>query len=55
MAPIIFNIDENRKMTKDQIKKYYASGIEANRLHLDEFRLEGIRTKEIIDRYITKK
>jgi len=54
MAQIIFNIDENRKMIKDQIKKYYASGIEANRLNIEEFRLEGIRTKEIIERYIKK-
>lgn len=35
------------------IKKYYTSGIERTRLN-NEFKLEGIRTKEIISRYATQ-
>ena len=41
-------------MDRDSIKKYYNGGIEKNRLDLDIFRLEGIRTKEIIERFLTK-
>ncbi len=41
-------------MSGDKINKFYAQGIEANRLELDIFKLEGIRTKEIIERYIEK-
>lgn len=40
-------------MNKDDIRNYYASGIEKDRLEQDYFKLEGIRTKEIISRYLT--
>jgi ubiquinone/menaquinone biosynthesis C-methylase UbiE len=36
-----------------EIKEYYASGIEANRLDQDVFQLERARTQEIILRYLT--
>jgi len=39
-------------MEKDKIKVYYSHEVEANRLELEPFQLEGIRTKEIIDRYL---
>jgi ubiquinone/menaquinone biosynthesis C-methylase UbiE len=39
-------------MEHNEIKKYYSSEIEKNRLELDFFQLEGIRTKEIISRYL---
>jgi len=39
-------------MNKEEIKKHYSSGIEQNRLEHELFQLEGIRTKEIISRYI---
>lgn len=42
-------------MDRDKIITYYAGEIEKNRLHLDYFKLEGIRTKEIISRYLTDK
>lgn len=41
-------------MDSDKIKQYYSSEIEKNRLELDFFMLEGIRTKEIISRYLSK-
>jgi ubiquinone/menaquinone biosynthesis C-methylase UbiE len=41
-------------MERDQIKKFYAHEIEANRLESEWFKLEGIRTKEIIERYLNK-
>jgi ubiquinone/menaquinone biosynthesis C-methylase UbiE len=41
-------------MEQDKIKDYYAHDIEANRLELEPFKLEGIRTKEIIERYLPK-
>jgi ubiquinone/menaquinone biosynthesis C-methylase UbiE len=41
-------------MERDQIKKFYAHEIEANRLESEWFKLEGIRTKEIIERYLQK-
>lgn len=41
-------------MDRDNIIKFYAQEIEANRLELEIFKLEGIRTKEIIERYIEK-
>jgi ubiquinone/menaquinone biosynthesis C-methylase UbiE len=41
-------------MDKNKIKQYYATEIEKNRLELDYFMLEGIRTKEIISRYLSK-
>ena len=40
-------------MDKDVIRKYYDSGIEQNRLWQNYFKLEGIRTKEIISRYLS--
>src|SRR5688572_25033646 len=39
-------------MGRDKIKDYYSQEVEANRLELEPFKLEGIRTKEIIDRYL---
>ena len=36
-----------------KIKEYYANEIEKDRLELDLFHLEGIRTKEIISRYLS--
>ena len=39
-------------MDKTTIKNFYSHGLEANRLELETFKLEGIRTKEIIARYI---
>ena len=41
-------------MERDKIKKYYSTEIEKDRLELDLFKLEGIRTKEIIERYLSK-
>ena len=41
-------------MNRNKIKEYYASEIEKNRLDLEIFMLEGIRTKEIISRYLVK-
>src|SRR4051812_33232362 len=43
-----------RKMESNKIKNFYAQEIEANRLEQEAFKLEGIRTKEIIERYIQK-
>lgn len=42
------------KMDRNKIKEYYSSEIEKNRLDLEIFILEGIRTKEIISRYLVK-
>jgi len=41
-------------MNRHTIKDYYAHEIEANRLDMEAFKLEGIRTKEIIERYLQK-
>ncbi len=41
-------------MDRNKIKEYYSSEIEKNRLNLEIFMLEGIRTKEIISRYLVK-
>jgi ubiquinone/menaquinone biosynthesis C-methylase UbiE len=38
-------------MTRDKIKKFYSHAMEADRLETEGFKLEGIRTKEIIKRY----
>ena len=38
---------------RDEIKKYYASEIEKDRLDQDHFKLEGIRTQQIIRRYLS--
>jgi ubiquinone/menaquinone biosynthesis C-methylase UbiE len=42
-------------MDTDKIKTYYSSEIEKNRLDLNHFKLEGIRTREIISRYLGDK
>ena len=42
-------------MDQKKIKEYYNNEIEKNRLDLDYFKLEGIRTKEIIARFLTSK
>ena len=39
-------------MERNTIREFYAHEIEANRLELEGFKLEGIRTKEIIERYL---
>lgn len=39
-------------MDRNKIKEYYDHEIEANRLEQEWFKLEGIRTKEIIERYL---
>jgi len=41
-------------MERSKIKDYYSHAIESNRLELEPFKLEGIRTKEIIERYLQK-
>lgn len=41
-------------MERDKIKQYYESEIEKDRLDQEIFLLEGIRTKEIISRYLSK-
>ena len=40
-------------MDRDKIIKFYSNEIEKDRLELDLFKLEGIRTKEIIGRYLS--
>ena len=42
-----------RLMDRDKIIKFYSNEIEKDRLELDLFKLEGIRTKEIISRYLS--
>ncbi|MFL5740396.1 MAG: class I SAM-dependent methyltransferase [Flavisolibacter sp.] len=42
-------------MKRTSIKDYYEQEIESNRLQLEPFKLEGIRTKQIIERYLGKK
>lgn len=41
-------------MEQRNIQAYYAQDIEANRLEQEAFMLEGLRTKEIIGRYLVK-
>jgi ubiquinone/menaquinone biosynthesis C-methylase UbiE len=41
-------------MEQGKIKDYYALDIEAHRLDAEYFKLEGIRTKEIIERHLLK-
>src|SRR5437764_3461303 len=41
-------------MERNGIKDYYNLEIESNRLQLEAFKLEGIRTKQIIERYLEK-
>lgn len=42
------------QMERNKIKQYYSSEIEKDRLELDIFKLEGIRTREIIGRFLSK-
>lgn len=42
-------------MDKDEVTQFYAHAIEKDRLDLDHFKLEGLRTKEIISRYLSNK
>jgi 2-polyprenyl-3-methyl-5-hydroxy-6-metoxy-1,4-benzoquinol methylase len=42
-------------MDEDRIREYYNKGIEKNRLNLNYFRLEGIRTREIVSRFLNRK
>jgi ubiquinone/menaquinone biosynthesis C-methylase UbiE len=42
-------------MNRDKIKKFYSMEGEKDRLRLEFFKLEGIRTKEIISRFLSKK
>lgn len=41
-------------MNRNKIRDFYAHKIEATRLEQEAFKLEGIRTKEIIERYLKK-
>ena len=41
-------------MERNIIKEYYANEIERNRLKLDLYKLEGVRSKEIISRYLSQ-
>ena len=41
-------------MERDQIRQFYSNEMEKDRLDQELFQLEGIRTKEIIARYLTK-
>jgi ubiquinone/menaquinone biosynthesis C-methylase UbiE len=41
-------------MERDKIKQFYSHEIEKSRLELEGFKLEGIRTKEIISRFLSK-
>jgi SAM-dependent methyltransferase len=42
------------EMEVDKIRDYYSNEVEKNRLELEIFKLEAIRTKEIIGRYLSK-
>ena len=42
-------------MSREEIKKFYSNEMEKDRLELELFKLEGIRTKEIISRFLSKK
>jgi hypothetical protein len=42
-------------MNQDRIKEYYSHEIELDRLETAPFKLEGIRTKEIIDQLLLSK
>ena len=41
-------------MTRDKIKEFYSNEMEKDRLEQEFFKLEGIRTKEIISRFLSK-
>jgi ubiquinone/menaquinone biosynthesis C-methylase UbiE len=51
-ASVIGTLINVINMDKKTINDYYAQEIEANRLEQEAFMLEGIRTKEIIERYV---
>src|SRR6478609_366694 len=40
-------------MDREKIKHFYSHALEENRLESEEFKLEGLRTKEIISRYLS--
>ena len=42
-------------MSRNEIKAFYSNEMEKDRLEQELFKLEGIRTKEIIGRYLTQK
>lgn len=42
-------------MSREEIKKFYSNEMEKDRLELELFKLEGIRTREIISRFLSKK
>jgi ubiquinone/menaquinone biosynthesis C-methylase UbiE len=42
-------------MSREEIKKFYSNEMEKDRLEMELFKLEGIRTKEIISRFLSKK
>ena len=42
-------------MEREQIRQFYSNEMEKDRLEQELFQLEGIRTKEIIGRYLNKK
>ena len=44
----------NDKKINKEIEDYYSSGVEENRLSVDIFQLEQVRTKEIISRYLSQ-
>jgi ubiquinone/menaquinone biosynthesis C-methylase UbiE len=39
-------------MERDKVRSFYANEMEKDRLEMEMFKLEGIRTKEIISRYL---
>ncbi|MBK8551582.1 MAG: hypothetical protein IPL53_11180 [Ignavibacteria bacterium] len=41
-------------MDRKNINQYYSNEHEKDRLELEFFKLEGIRTKEIVSRYLSK-
>jgi ubiquinone/menaquinone biosynthesis C-methylase UbiE len=41
-------------MNREAVKTFYSNGMEKDRLNLDIFKLEGLRTKEIISKFLTK-
>jgi ubiquinone/menaquinone biosynthesis C-methylase UbiE len=41
-------------MSREEVKSFYSNEMERDRLEQEIFRLEGIRTKEIVSRYLSK-
>jgi ubiquinone/menaquinone biosynthesis C-methylase UbiE len=54
MKGVILGISHIKTMSRDKIKAFYSNEMEKDRLEQELFKLEGIRTKEIISRFITK-